>query len=142
MSFDIVTDSEIMEWHHHRGGHGGRAAGHALRILRECVELCVASGARPEETHEAFFSEMAKATDRGEFQKSHTFRDVLEEFVDVRILMTIYRGYFIVWGDLENEMRRKLDVCSGREWQADADGVLWRSGTEPVSGTPLEPKSS
>jgi hypothetical protein len=133
MSYDPVTESEIMEWHRSRGGGGIRAGGHAVRILRECVELCVASGARPEEIHEAFSAEMAKATDRGEFEKSHTFRDALEEFVDVRILMTVYRGYFVAWGDLENEMRRKLHVCSGRAWKADASGVLWRPGTEPAS---------
>jgi hypothetical protein len=142
MSFDIVTESEIMDWHRSRGGSGRRAAGHALRILREMVELCVASGATEGEIKMAVRRECDKANDRREFSQIPTYHKALEEFVDVRLLMTVYRNYFIPHGSLENEMRRKLDVCSGRDWQADADGVLWRSGTEPVSGTPLEPKSS
>lgn len=142
MSFDLVTESEIMDWHRSRGGSGTRAAGHALRILREVVELCVASGATEGEIKMAVRRECDKATDRREFNRIPTYQNALEEFVDVKILMIVYRNYFIPHGSLENEMRRKLDVCNGREWQADSDGVLWRPGTRAVSGTPLEPDRS
>jgi len=142
MSFDLVTESEIMDWHRSRGGSGTRAAGHALRILRECVELCVASGASEAEIKMAVRRECDKAEERKEFTKIPTYNGALEEFVDVKLLMTVYRNYFISTGSLENMLRRKLDICSGREWEADADGVLWRPGTKAASGAPLEPKSS
>lgn len=140
MSFDPVTESEIMNWHQSQGGSGKRLAGHALRMLREMVELCVASGASEAEIKMAVRRECDKASDREEFGKAPM--GFIEEFVDVGLLSVVYRNYFIPRGSLENEMRRKLDVCRARSWEADADGVLWRPGTKPVSGTPLEPKSS
>ncbi len=142
MSFDPVTESEIMEWHRLHGGAGKRAAGHALRMLRECVELCVAAGARRDEIYGACYSEMVKATDRQEFTKIHTHNEISEEFVDVKILATIFRNYFIPTPTLEYWMRHKLDVCSGRAWEADADGVLWRPGTGPAGTTPDSGESS
>jgi hypothetical protein len=142
MSFDTVTESEIMEWHRKQGGFGGRPAAHALRMLREMVELCIAAGANQLELDEAFYAEIAKAYDRQEFMKPHTLQQITEELVDVGLLAVVFRNYFIPTYTLENEMRRKLDVCKLKEWQPDADGVLWRPGTRPVSGTPLEPKSS
>jgi hypothetical protein len=142
MSFDPVTESEIMDWHRSRGGSGTRAAGHALRILRECVELCVASGATEAEIKMAVRRECDKAENRKEFTRIPTYQNALEEFVDVKILMTVYRNYFIPHGSLDNEMRRKLDVCSGREWEPDADGVLWRPGTRASGSAPVEPDRS
>lgn len=142
MSFDPVTDSEIMEWHQKQGGAGRRMAGHATRMLRECIELCIAAGADPMEIHNAYFCEMAKAVDRGEFLRAHTLSEIIEEFVDVQLLATVFRSYFIYSGDLENIKRRKLDICLERQWQPDADGVLWRPGTKPASVPPSEPKSS
>ncbi len=142
MSFDLVTESEIMEWHRSQGGFGSRPAAHALRMLRECVELCVASGATEAEIKMSVRRECDKATERGDYTTTHSLREVTEEFVDVGLLGVVFRNYFIPTYTLENEIRRKLDVCKGREWEPDADGVLWRPGTRPVSGTPLEPKSS
>lgn len=140
MSFDPVTESEIMSWHRSQGGFGKRPAAHALRMLREMVELCVASGATEGEIKMAVRRECDKAKEREEFGKAPM--GFIEEFVDVGLLGVVYRNYFIPRGSLENEMRRKLDICRERQWEPDADGVLWRPGTRPVSGTPLEPKSS
>lgn len=142
MSFDPVTESEILEWHRVHGGAGKRAAGHALRMLRECVELCVASGASEAEIKMAVRRECDKAEERQEFTKIHTHNEIAEEFVDVKILSTVFRGYFIPTPTLEYWMRHKLDVCSTRTWEADADGVLWRPGTRVAGSSHLEPKSS
>jgi hypothetical protein len=137
MSFDPVTESEIIEWHRVHGGAGKRAAGHALRILRECVELCVAAGANEKEIAGAVLRELNKAQANEEFTKIHTHNEISEEFVDVKILATVFRYYFIPTPTLEYWMRHKLDVCNGRAWEADADGVLWRPGTGPA-GTPSD----
>lgn len=125
-------DGQIIDWHQSRGGAGHRAAGHALRILREVVELCIASGAQVYELEDALYAEVAKALDRKEFMKTHTPAEVLEEFVDVRMLMTVFKRYFIIPRDLEAMEWSKLEVCRKRQWQPDADGVLWRPGTRPA----------
>lgn len=117
-------------------------AGHALRILRECIELCIAAGASRNELEEAFLAEMWKADGRLEFSVPHSNADVLEEFVDVKMLMTIFKRYFIIPRDLEAEEWRKLEVCRKRQWEADADGVLWRPGTRRAGKLPGSAESS
>lgn len=126
-------EGQVVDWHLSQGGAGHRAAGHAVRILRECVELCIASGASPIEIKQGVHAEMLKAYDRDEFSKDHGPEEALEEFVDVFFLMTVFKRYFIIPRDLEAEMWRKLEVCRGRQWQPDADGVLWRPGTAPAA---------
>lgn len=142
MNLDYIFEQEVQEWHRTQGGSGIRAAGHALRILRECVELCVAAGASETEIKMAVRRECDKAGERGEFGKDHGLVGKMEEFVDVTLLMKVFEGYFLPPRLVGNEMRRKLEVCRLRQWQPDADGVLWRPGTAPGSGAPLEPKSS
>lgn len=131
-------DGQIIDWHQSQGGAGHRAAGHAMRILRECVELCVISGANRNELFAAFVAEIDKADRRQEFSIPHSMQEVLEEFVDVKILMTVFKRYFIIPRDLEQAEWNKLAVCRERKWEADADGVLWRPGTRgaiPAAGS-------
>lgn len=142
MSFDPVTESEVMSWHLSQGGFGKRPAAHALRMLREMVELCVASGATEGEIKMAVRRECDKAKERGDFLRAHTLAEVTEEFVDVQLLATVFRSYFIHPGNLENMKRLKFDICLKRQWQPDADGVLWRPGTKAAGSSQLEPKSS
>jgi hypothetical protein len=140
MSMDVLFEGDVMHWHRSSGGFGGKASGHALRMLRECVELCVASGATEGEIKMSVRRECDKANDRREFGKDHGLAGRVEEFTDVRLLGIVYQHYFIPSNVAARELWRKLDVCRARVWQADDDGVLWRPGTEPVSGIPLEPK--
>jgi hypothetical protein len=142
MSFDPVTESEILEWHRKEGGHGGRAAGHAIRLLRECVELCVAAGATEAEIKMAVRRECDKAKDRGDFYQAVFSPNITEEFVDVTMLASVFRYYFIRAEDFENEKRRKLEILKRRGWHVDADGVLWRPGTVTTGTSAVEPKSS
>lgn len=142
MSMDELFAGEVLRWHLTNGGAGTRPAGHALRMLRECVELCVASGASEAEIKMAVRRECDKSRDRGEFGKDLGLFGRVEEFADVQILGIVYQQYFIPSELAARELWRKLEVCRMREWEADADGVLWRPGTKPGSGTPLEPKSS
>lgn len=131
MSLDHLFELKVQQWHSANGGHDGRAAGHALRMLRECVELCVASGATEGEIKLAVLRECQKAEDRKEFGKDLGLVGRVEEFVDVQLLAIVYQGYFLPERLVGNELEHKFEVCRARHWQADADGVLWRPGTAP-----------
>ncbi len=61
------TQLAAVDWHLGAGGKNVRLAGHALRLLCEAVELCVAAGANPQEIEQRVHSEIAKALERGEF---------------------------------------------------------------------------
>lgn len=142
MSMEDLFEGEVLAWHVGNGGFGGRAAGHAIRMLRECVELCIASGASEAEIKMAVRRECDKATERKEFGKDHGLAGRVEEFTDVRLLGIIYQQYFIPPSVAAQELWRKLDVCRARAWQVDADGVLWRPGTQAAGSSHREPKSS
>lgn len=135
-------EGQVIDWHLQNGGAGHRAAGHAVRILREVVELCVASGATELEIRRAVSAELYKASTRDEFSKEHTPGEVLEEFVDVRMLMAVFKRYFIIPRDLESMEWQKLAICRQRQWEPDADGVLWRPGTRGAGSVPGSAESS
>lgn len=137
-----VTDAEVRDWHRTNGGHATRPAGHALRILREVVELCVASGASRSEIYEAVAAEDDKATGRQEFGQGYIPYKALEEFIDVTLLMKVFRGYFIDEVDLLHKTRAKMEVVRNRAWEPDADGVLWRPGTRGAGTVPGSAESS
>lgn len=120
----------VARFHSLKGGHWGRSAGHALRILREVVELCVASGASQYDVCRHAIAELEKARERKEFFEpdgpliGHRLNGVIEEWADVALLLEVFRFYVGI--DAHAAMRAKLDVCWDREWQADEDGVLNR----------------
>lgn len=141
MSFDPVTEPEIMSWHRKGGGSGIRSSGHAVRLLREVVELCIAAGATEQQIMTAVEQECDRASQRSEFGgKSET--EMFEEFADVTILSTVFRNYFIPREAYENTLAVKMDVIWGRQWEADADGVLWRPGTISAGTPGGEPERS
>lgn len=117
---------DIMRWHRNNGGYGSMPAGHALRILREVVELCVASGAPPDRITTAVIDEIQKAHDRKEFGQVKT-GSMHEEFFDVSVLMTVYENYFIQDRLFEEVSVRKWnEIVNIRAWRPDSEGVLWR----------------
>jgi len=126
--------NDLLEWHKRNGGFGGRPAGHALRALREMTEFCVAAGATREEIELATHAEIIKAELRGEFNlSSDDVQDrIIEEFADVIILMMIFHGYFMDETAVTTGIEKKFEVCKGRAWVADTDGVLWRPPGDQV----------
>ena len=112
----------IIKWHKDQGGHGGRLSGHALRLLRETVELCIASGATYKEINEATYAECIKATNRHEWGGNPD--DLPQEFADVSILQEVFAHYAGI--DVERAREDKFKIILDRKWSADADGVLWR----------------
>ena len=133
--FGQKSDHQILQdaavgWHVGAGGKNVRLAGHALRLLNEAVELCVAAGARPGEIHNRVVDEIAKADGRGEFRMRVDPAVVRAELVDVQILGDILAHHT---GDVctDTEYAAKLPVLAAREWEPDKDGALWRPGRAP-----------
>ena len=125
----------VNNWHSVNGGHFERPAGHALRLLCEVVELCIAAGAQPAELTETVQSEMVKATSKGEWLGEDdliNFFTIGEEWADSAILLEVFRNYAHIDGDTEVE--DKHQVLLGRDWEVDRDGVLWRPGKGPGHG--------
>lgn len=123
------SQQEILRWHQNQGGFPGSPAAHALRLLRECVELCVASGASQTDLTEAMNAEIAKASRKGEFRPGKAdLNAVLEEMADVTILTTVFQGYFLDEPSVDWAVDKKFEICRMRHWEADAAGVLWRPG--------------
>ena len=125
-------DEVIHEWHTANGGSFDRPAGHALRILHEVVELCVASGARPLEVITAVQAEIGKATDKQEWDPHYSHRLAQEEWADCAILMECFRHHAGI--DAQEVIRQKMVILTARKWERDADGVLWRPGKAPRHG--------
>lgn len=113
---------DVARWHVESGASFNRPAGHALRLLREVVELCVASGAKESEIYDAINEEVWKARNRAEFGGNP--ESVPEEWADCEILLQVFAQHFGI--DRNAEVRKKLDVLWQRKWRADQDGVLWR----------------
>jgi nucleoside 2-deoxyribosyltransferase len=113
---------DVARWHVESGASFERPAGHAVRLLREVVELCVAAGASEEEIMNAAMAEVMKARSRGEF--GGNMHEVPEEWADCQILLKVFAKHFGI--DEHYQVRAKLDVLWRRAWEADKDGVLWR----------------
>lgn len=118
----------ILQWHLDNGGFNGRLAGHAVRMLREMVELCIASGASTKEISQAVVEEFRKAREKKEVTEKLDYDKAEEEAADVAILFELFKTYggmdYRIWGAVE----KKLEVIGERLWEVDADGVLWRPG--------------
>lgn len=119
------------DWHEAKGGYCGSTHhlhGHAERMLRECVELCMACGSNPYEVLKAVYAELAKE----ERRRRHTPRlslsiDLIqEECVDVGILHAVFQHYCMDKTTYTEVIEAKLMVLEERQWVADENGVLWR----------------
>lgn len=140
----------VARWHELSGGHFKTPANHAIRLLREVVELCFATGSNYHAMSAALFVESEKHLNKilaepvllnpGEcglhsylladesctcqYSQNFTASEIAEEWADCAILLEIFRNYASIDG--HTEIRKKLDVLYKREWQADAGGALHR----------------
>jgi len=121
---------EVMQWHQSNGGSMLRPAGHALRLLREAVELCIASGAAIEEIEDATKSEINRGLEKGEFVGVINHIGMTEELADVTILQMVFAKYLKI--NLALAIPMKLRILHHRTWTSDKDGVLWRPGRTKV----------
>lgn len=116
---------KVVSWHKKNGGGviNENLAPHALRLLNEVVELCLACGAKPWEIQYTAAEEIKKQLARG----IEMSMDVGDEIADVQILTAILAYY--ARKNLREECEHKLDILHTRKWKADEHGVLWRDKT-------------
>lgn len=109
----------VRRWHEANGGHFSAPWRHAIRVLREAIELCCASGAAYYEIEEALQAELKKDAMR-------VIRgSVIDEISDVAIGLELLVNYYGL--DRHKEIRKKLDILWEREWQPDGGGALYRA---------------
>jgi hypothetical protein len=122
---------DALRWHVESGAHFKRPANHALRLLREAVELCVATGATSQEIREYTEAEIDKSDTRGEFGGNPTA--VPGELADVRILLDVFAGHAGI--DVQRAVRAKIDVLWERSGcSPDSGGALYRQAKSGVRG--------
>lgn len=115
---------DVVRWHTENGGHFGAPGAHAVRLLREVVELCLASGARVADIQHHVATEINRQVTRPEFNPKGSPEDLPEEWADCQILLNVFAHHACI--DKHKAVREKVDVLWGRQWECDADGVLWR----------------
>lgn len=126
---EAESAKDVRQWHVSQGGHCGRLAGHALKLLEEAVELAVVAGAGRREIEDVVAFEIDKARSRAEFVAPGVpvpKGKVLDELADVALLVDLLEMHLGGW--LEDAKRRKVVVLGQREWLVDPDGVLYRPG--------------
>lgn len=120
---------DIIKWHKDNGGFRGRLAGHALRLLGETIELCIALGATADEIRKVNIHEIDKALARNEFSRPLYRLATAGEFADVSINFEVLTHYANI--HLEEARAAKFPILLHRKWEADTDGVLWQPGKRP-----------
>ncbi len=116
---------DIIKWHKDQGGHGAKLSDHALRLLHETVELCVASGADINEIIYVVLEECQTALNKHEFGGSP--ENIPQELADVSFLQEILAHYANI--NTEQAREDKFKILLERQWEADDSGVLWRPET-------------
>ena len=124
-------DTRVIAWAKNNGVHiSNGPAGHALKLLEEVTELCIASGAAWGEIQRTVHNEVLKGVNRQKFNIHPETRhapdreEMKEEVADVSICLSMY-AYF---SDIEEdaEVSNKLPVLEEREWVVNEDGVPTR----------------
>lgn len=118
----------IILWHTENGGFNARPAGHAVRMLREMVELCFAAGSTVPEVSQAVIAEIRKAREKGEVVGEANFERMDEEAADVAILFEVFKTYQGMDYRIHEAVEKKMAINEERLWEVDEDGVLWRPG--------------
>ena len=124
-------DTRVVNWAKNNGAHcKNGSAGHALKLLEEVTELCIASGAAWGEIQRTVHKEVLKGVDRGKFNINPETRhaadreDMKEEVADVSVCLSLYTYFSDIEEDIE--VSNKLPILEERKWTANEDGVLTR----------------
>lgn len=120
------TQETVGKWADDTFGPGDRQSpARALRVLDECLELCVAAGASAREVHAL----VARKLRRKLWQKGVRDHEALpHEIADVQI--TIW-GFAHQQGvDLPVLVGEKMKVNRGRCWKVNGDGTGQHHGPE------------
>lgn len=115
----------VKNWRSSNGGHNYQPHGHALKILEEVVELCLASGAAPEEILGTANTELDKGRTKGDIHPLHfDLIAVGEEIADVQICLAVAQIEYNL--NTEAAIDTKIPVLESRTWAPDWRGVLRR----------------
>lgn len=124
-------DTKVVNWANKNGAHYENGpAGHALKLLEEVTELCIASGAAWGEIQRTVHKEVLKGVDRGKFNINPETRhaadrnEMCNELADVSICLSIYTYLTNIEEDME--VSSKLIILEDHKWVANEDGVLTR----------------
>ena len=124
-------DAKVVNWAKNNGAHYENGpAGHALKLLEEVTELCIASGAAWGEIQRTVHKEVLKGVERQKFNIHPETRhapdriEMCNELADVSICLSLYTYFTGIEEDLE--VSSKLIILEDREWTANEDGVLIR----------------
>jgi hypothetical protein len=113
---------DVARWHVEAGGTFTWPKSHALRLLREVIELCIACGAKASEITSHVDAEFAKADDKKEWGGDSLA--IPEEWADCALLLEVFRSHAGI--ERHQEVREKLKVLWDREWAPDPGGALYR----------------
>ncbi len=115
---------DIAEWQDRIGARFTRPAGHALRLLHEVVELCLAAGADGKEIMQRVGYELLRGEKGG-----GSAEEMRKELSDVAINVEVLNRF--LGGMLDTDVAAKLVIIDVRQWELDRDGVPWRPGRSP-----------
>ncbi len=119
---------DIPRWHQENGGNFNTPGSHAIRLLREVVELCMAAGAQEKDIILHTKLEAIRQKNKSDFNENGNPDSLPDEWADCKILLDLFAHYSNI--DRVNAVHTKVDILWNREWQADKDGVLWRPTTK------------
>ena len=124
---DLMADRQpydIARWFEDSGGSFKQPMAHSIRLLREVVELCIATGADEPMVLDAVSAELQKAYERGDFSSASGIgqAQVEEEWADSAILLKVFEHLAKING--HQVMRDKLDILWERKWAPDYGGAL------------------
>lgn len=114
--------ADVSRWHELNGGHFANPMSHALRLLHEVVELCIASGALVPDIYQVLMKEIRKAEERAEFGGDP--KALPGEVADCGLLLDVFAKYAGI--DQNAEKRKKIAVLWERQWAANNGGALYR----------------
>lgn len=123
---DRQLAGQVIAWHTSNGGfcpvQGQKH--HALRLLHEATELCLASGAVGDEVAEVIHDEVVKHEERHGVAPVISLAGMRGEIADVAILLEILAVHSEAV--IDEVVHEKLHILHDRKWIVDQHGVLWR----------------
>lgn len=125
--------TQVTDWFEkNKGFRGDTMWPHAVRLLHEAVELCIAAGASSLTIQEAVLNELAKAERSSDLTQNGVPELMAVEAADVAINLEVLCHLYKI--NLDDVKKSKMAVNNSRNWKVDRFGVLWRVLPAPGDG--------
>lgn len=114
----------VRKWRKENGGHFANPKAHALKVLEECIELCVAAGAEHNEIISLAHNELMKERTRNPYEVFQ-INNVEEEIADILLCLAalVIEAKIDTYAAIDS----KIPIIEQRKWTPDKNGVLRRS---------------